>query len=135
MPIPAFRPRWFTWRSALLSVPLLLLIWMGASSPISQRWPVTSTAMRVDSSDRVLALLSALIQVHAGLQEAESGQRGYLLTGKESYLTPYWNATDKADEAFRAMIPIVKAIPDGPQRLERLRTLSMKVPSSGRNET
>jgi signal transduction histidine kinase len=78
---------------------------------------------RVDSSDRVLMLLSALIQVHSGLQEAESGERGYLLTGKESYLTPYWNANDKAGEMFRAMAPLAKAVPNGPQRMERLRAL------------
>ena len=121
MPNVKLRPHWLTWRSALLSVPLLLLIWMGANSYQALR----NQQERVDSSDRVLALLAALIQVHSQLQEAESGQRGYLLTGRESYLTPYWNAADKADEYFRAMIPIVKAIPDGPQRLERLRTLSL----------
>ena len=121
MPTPSSRRHWLTWRSALLSVPLLLLIWMGATSYQSLR----NQQERVDSSDRVLALLAALIQVHAGLQEAESGQRGYLLTGKEYYLTSYWTASEKADDVFRAMIPIVKAIPDGPQRLERLRVLSV----------
>jgi signal transduction histidine kinase len=121
MPTPPSRPHWLKWRSGLLSVPLLLLIWMGATSYQSLR----NQQERVDSSDRVLALLAALIQVQAGLQEAESGQRGYLLTGKEYYLTSYWNASKKADEVFRAMIPIVKAIPDGPQRLERLRVLSV----------
>src|ERR1700728_3547148 len=121
MPIPSLRHSWLTWRSALLSVPFLLLIWMGASSYQALR----NQQERIDSSDRVLALLAALIQVHAQLQEAESGQRGYLLTGRESYLAPYWNAADKADEYFRAMIPIVKALPDGPQRLGRLQTLSL----------
>jgi len=121
MPSLPQRPRRLTWRTGLLCVPLLLLIWMGASSYQSLR----NQQERVDSADRVLALLSALIQVHAQLQEAESGQRGYLLTGKESYLTPFWNASEKADEYFHAMIPIVKAVPDGPQRLERLRTLSV----------
>lgn len=116
-----FRPRWLTWRTSLLCVPLLLLIWMGTSSYQSLR----NQQQRVDGSDRVLALVSAVVQIHAALQEAESGQRAFLLTGKESYLTPYWYVSDKADEAFRAMVPIVKAIPDGPERLERLKTLSL----------
>jgi signal transduction histidine kinase len=115
------RPRWLTWRTGPLCVPLLLLVWMGASSYQALR----NQQERITSADRVLALVSGLIQIHAGLQEAESGQRGYLLTGKESYLMPYWNATEKADEAFRAMIPIVKVLPDGTERLEKLKTLSL----------
>ncbi|MFX8832944.1 CHASE3 domain-containing protein, partial [Acinetobacter baumannii] len=34
-----------------------------------------------------------LQQLMALLVEAESSQRGYILTGKENYLTPYYNAT------------------------------------------
>lgn len=120
MAFPSLRPRWVTWRSTLLCAPLLLLIVMGASSYQALR----RHQERVDSSDRVLMLLSALIQMHSQLQEAESGQRGYLLTGKQSYLAPFWNANDKASEMFRAMGPMVTAVPDGPQRLERLRVLS-----------
>jgi signal transduction histidine kinase len=111
---------WITWRSALLCAPLLLLIWMATSAFEDLR----THQQRVDSNDRVLALISALIQVHAALQEAESGQRAYLLTGKESYLTPFWNVKEKADESFRRMVPIVKVLQGGPGHLESIKKLT-----------
>jgi hypothetical protein len=37
---------------------------------------------------------------------------------------PFWTAEQQPNQYFRVMIPIVKAIPGGPRRLERLRTLS-----------
>jgi signal transduction histidine kinase len=114
------RPRWLTWRSALLCAPLLLLIWMAVASYDDLR----THQQRVDSSDRVLALLVALIPMHAQMQQAESGQRGYLLTGKESYLAPFWSATEKHDEFFRMIKPFATKVPGGTERLERLRALT-----------
>lgn len=113
-------PTWLTWRTALLCVPLLLLIWMATSSYEDLR----THQERINSSDRVLALLSALIQVHAGLQEAESSQRGFLLTGNEAYLIPYMTVKERADDAFLRMVPIVKVLPGGDARLARIKTLS-----------
>jgi signal transduction histidine kinase len=121
MPDRLIQPRRLTWRTALLCGPLLLLIWMAASSYEDLR----THQERVSSSDRVLSLLSALIQIHAQLQQAESGQRAYLLTGKDEYLATFWNLNERADDFFRQMIPIVKAVPNGPQKLEHLKTLTL----------
>ncbi len=78
----------------------------------------------VVASDRISLLLSISTDLLIELQDAESGQRGYLLTGRESYLAPYLSAVKKVDETFRKLIPVASAIPSGPQRLARLRILA-----------
>jgi len=46
---------------------------------------------RVQESDDALAQLQATF---SAVQDAETGQRGYLLTGEDAYLDPYRDATD-----------------------------------------
>jgi signal transduction histidine kinase len=113
------RPRWLTWRVGLLCLPLLLMIWMAMSSYANLR----AYRQRIDKSDQVFALLSASTDLFTSLQEVESGKRAYLLTGKKSYLAPYYQAVKKTDGHFQRMALLVGVIPNGPQRLERLRTL------------
>jgi methyl-accepting chemotaxis protein len=49
---------------------------------------------RVDHTHRALAGLEALLSL---LKDAETGQRGFLLIGKKSYLKPYTEALDNLD--------------------------------------
>ncbi len=77
----------------------------------------SSTAQAMAST---LGSLAQLKQVVSALQDAESGQRGYLLTGAESYLAPYTVA--------RAALPDELAqlhafFPAGSPQGERLATL------------
>jgi hypothetical protein len=58
------------------------------------------------------------------LQDAESDQRGHLLTGKESYLAPYLAAVEKTHESLRKLVPIASAIPSGRERLAQIKILS-----------
>jgi signal transduction histidine kinase/CheY-like chemotaxis protein/CHASE3 domain sensor protein len=64
---------------------LLLLLLSSIASYISIQNLITS-AERVDHTNNVI---SELDQINLMLQEAESAQRGYLLTGDESFLSPY----------------------------------------------
>ena len=55
------------------------------------------------------------------VQDAETGQRGFLLTGEASYLTPYQSAVD----ALPAELEVLKgAMSDDPTRLARLGELN-----------
>ena len=69
---------------------LLLLLLSSIASYISIQNLITS-AERVDHTNNVI---SELDKINIMLQEAESAQRGYLLTGDESFLNPY-EATNK----------------------------------------
>ncbi len=120
MPSPRLFPRWLTWRSGLLGVPLLLVIWMG----ISTNRNLQRFKQRLSSSDRIFLLTAASAELFIELQDAESGKRGYLLTGQESYLEPFETAIDQMDATFAKLIPVANAIPSGRPRLERLKALS-----------
>ena len=64
---------------------LLLLLLSSIASFVSIKNLIT-TAQRVDHTNNVI---SELDRINIMLQEAESSQRGFLLTGDEAFLRPY----------------------------------------------
>src|ERR1700734_4059930 len=48
-----------------------------------------------------------LTQLLSNLQDAETGQRGYVITGVESYLAPYTDGTARAEENRRRLAELV----------------------------
>lgn len=62
---------------------------------------------RLESANRQMAVAlemqSTLHEVMALIVDAETGQRGYLLTGNEEYLTPYNTAVPKVDSVFNRL--------------------------------
>ncbi|HVZ86001.1 MAG TPA: response regulator [Polyangia bacterium] len=50
-------------------------------------------------------------------QDAETGQRGYVLTGNELYLAPYDNATETLDNVLARLRALIA---DNPQEIDRL---------------
>jgi len=65
-----------------------------------------------------------LQQVFSLLQDAETGQRGYMLTGNPSYLAPYDAATDQLQGHWSALAGRLAGDPAQAERLRRLRALS-----------
>ncbi len=73
-----------------------------------------------DMNDQVrqaLEVESGLWQLLSSLQDAETGQRGYLLTGEESYLEPYAAASPGIDDRLAYLRRVMK---DDPKRLAAL---------------
>jgi len=58
---------------------------------------------RLQKQEEASILLLRLRELLADLQDAETGQRGYLLTGTESYLAPYHRATATIGSHMRAV--------------------------------
>src|SRR6476620_7018149 len=73
---------------------LLLLLLSSIASYISIQ-NLISSAERVDHTNNVI---SELDNINVMLQEAESSQRGYLLTGEASFLAPYESANRNISE-------------------------------------
>ncbi len=69
-------------------------------------------------SHQVIVALDAL---ESSLQDAETGQRGYLLTGKEKYLDPYRAAIGDVDTRFRSIGSLTRDNPGQQMRLIPLR--------------
>jgi len=77
-----------------LGLSLLLLFISSLASYISIENLIKSSKM-VSHSNQVINNLEAIIST---LKDAETGQRGYLLTGEAVFLTPYTGAKEKASD-------------------------------------
>ncbi|MDP1790030.1 MAG: CHASE3 domain-containing protein, partial [Methylibium sp.] len=89
------------WRKSALSFPLALLVAL-ALLLISE----TSYHRSLAAIQETNAAVDARIHVGRVLRymvDAETGQRGYLLTGKDAYLTPYSNAVQQIKELLPSL--------------------------------
>ncbi|HEY7394531.1 MAG TPA: CHASE3 domain-containing protein [Gemmatimonadaceae bacterium] len=74
--------------------------------------------------DHTYAVLQATSRTRSDMQEAETGQRGFLLTGDESYLTPYHNALTALRTDSMELRELTR---DNPVQQYRLDTLSFLI--------
>ncbi len=81
-----------------------------------------SADARKNSYEAQLALDEAL----ARLVDAETGQRGYLLTGDEAYLEPYREAIKNLDQVMGQLKVLTAANPNQQERLQALEPLIEK---------
>jgi methyl-accepting chemotaxis protein len=62
-----------------------------------------------------------LTELVASLQDAETGQRGYVITGVEGYLAPYTNGSSRAEEIRKHIAQLVE---DNPRQQARADSLA-----------
>ncbi len=107
---------------AMLGVASILLIGLNALfywSFIKQK----ETSDRVNQSQKVLRNLKDVL---SSLQDAETGQRGYLLTGRELYLKPYELAVRTLDQQLAQLKTLTVADPGKQQQIKILEPLVRK---------
>lgn len=97
---------------------LMLLVAVDVVSYRSLR-RLLETGDAVAHSQRVLEQLD---QVLLHLQDAETGQRGYIITGEASYLAPYDTAVRTIDHELTALDRLLTNV-DQPQHFKQLRQL------------
>lgn len=81
----------------------------------------------VATLDDMGATGAARMSIHAlqrGILDAETGQRGYLLTGHREYLLPYANALKRIDESFQALDKYYGKDPEFGAVLSKLHSLT-----------
>jgi len=71
-------------------------------------------------------LMSDNEQVLVSLLDAETGQRGYLLTGQESYLSPYDDAVARLPPVLDRLDRLAAALPQQQAAIARIRQLSVR---------
>ncbi|MFL6600284.1 MAG: response regulator [Steroidobacteraceae bacterium] len=79
-----------------------------------------TSAIAVQRVTRTLQVLEQLESILSLVKDAETGQRGFLLTGEDPYLEPNINAKAQLPEAFRGARPFVAEDPVQQQRLTAL---------------
>jgi len=102
---------------------LATLLLLAANGYVSQR-----AVQVVTGNDRLLAhteeVLAALEALQATVTDAETGQRGYVLTGRESYLVPYQEARASLVERLTRFRSLTA---DNPSHQSRLAALDGKI--------
>jgi methyl-accepting chemotaxis protein len=78
---------------------------------------------KVDHSHKVLTSLEVLISL---LKDAETGQRGFLLTGDETYLQPYTNAVGRIEAQQADVGKLTLGSEDQQRALEEIKPLIKK---------
>jgi CHASE3 domain sensor protein len=78
------------------------------------------------SVDHTLQVENGLRKAFSGLQDAETGQRGYLLTRRTEFLEPYTAALSNLDRDFQEVECNLSDNPRQRARLEQLRTIARK---------
>ena len=102
-------------------IPILLsMVLLGGSFVIDNaaQLRLAQSTQRVQALQQRQTLLSNLMQL---LVDAENGQRGYLLTGEDSFLQPYEAATAQRQPTFDALRSAYQR--GNPQVLEQLATI------------
>ncbi len=105
-------------RGLFLLMALVLLLSAAVTFLVGRRVMVARD--EVQARDEVLQQLQS---VFSTVQDAESGQRGYLLTGEKHYLPPYREAVEDIDKRFaglRELAPKVKLQAEQVASLDRL---------------
>ena len=94
------------WRAVFLVVIALLVLSGGLALHQYFRFSVASN--RIDRTHQVLNSIDGLL---SRLLDAETGARGYLLTGNASFLEPYNQAEPRVAAASAELVALVTAIP------------------------
>lgn len=70
--------------------------------------------------DHTYAVISALQELLSNMKDVQSSQRGYVITGMDDYLAPYYIALPKIDDQMK---DIADMISDNPEQLEKMKSL------------
>jgi methyl-accepting chemotaxis protein len=98
---------------AAFAVPLVVLCIVGALAYRNTGTLETNSGQVVHTYQ----VLEGLERITGALKDAETGQRGYLITGEETYLAPY----TAASEAVTGLIDdVAKLTADNPQQQDRI---------------
>jgi CheY-like chemotaxis protein/signal transduction histidine kinase/CHASE3 domain sensor protein len=84
----------------------------------------TVRAEAVDGIDRMTTAMRQLNEFSLSLKDAETGQRGFLLTGDEAYLHPYRRATDVVEMHLQGLAVSNARSPERQQLVSQIDSLS-----------
>jgi signal transduction histidine kinase/CheY-like chemotaxis protein len=102
----------------IIVVPLVLLMLVTAGVALYATSSLEQSRTLVDTTNTIIDNSAQLLTL---TEDAETGQRGFLITGNEVYLAPYNNAQT---ELPRVASELQAELADNPSQLERLQTLN-----------
>jgi methyl-accepting chemotaxis protein len=100
--------------------PLLLVIVLGVMCMINIK-ALLETSSWVDFSHRIMGSAKDIEKI---ISDLESGERGFLIAGKDEFLTPYINGNKNLKEKINISINLVK---DSPKQVTRLHNIEQLI--------
>nr|WP_086491150.1 response regulator [Novosphingobium panipatense] len=100
-----------------LAVAILFFLASGTVAYFNVR-VLRDDAQKIVHSHQVIVAMNGLL---SAVQDAETGQRGFLLTGRESYLDPYRSALTEVGGQFASIARLTGDNPEQQGRLQPLR--------------
>jgi signal transduction histidine kinase/CheY-like chemotaxis protein len=98
--------------AALAAMMVIAAFWLGARNKSDDEWVVHSLAVR-----------NQVVQVLSLVQSTETGQRGYLLTGRDEYLNPYTTGVEQLPSSLDRLAGLIADNPRQRQEVVELRRL------------
>ena len=98
----------------------LLILIVSSVASYSSIQSLLNSARQVDHTDSVINRLEMTLST---LKDAETGQRGYLLTGDTTYLRPYYGAREKALNLVGDLRKMTRDNPSQAQNADELYTI------------
>ena len=99
----------------VLVTGLLIVVGGAAYSSLSV---AVANAKRVEQAHELLRAFDHILTL---VVDAETGQRGYLLTGREQYLEPFTSSARTLGQEIESLETRLRETPEGPVRLEPLK--------------
>ncbi|WP_460554952.1 response regulator [Comamonas piscis] len=115
---------------SLFPLPLPMLLGFAAAAiaalviAIVNVYSADVRARAVTSIDRMTAAMRQLNEFSVSLKDAETGQRGFLLTGDPAYLQPYRRAQDALEGQLRGLAASNNNAPMRQERVQAIDTLA-----------
>ena len=107
----------------MLVMITLITVWALRQVNLSDYW-VSHTRDIISHNQRLLS----------DLKDAESAERGYIITGDENYLQPYKVAADDIQPTLNELRQLTVDNPAQQQRLQKIDQLILQTPRSSRGE-
>lgn len=104
------------WRLGCASLVLAVLVLAATGTAVYQSWNQARKDTRVAELNRTY--LGDLNDILGDLKDAETGQRGFVLTGREHYLDPYTQAVPLIEADLKDLSKIAAAQSDQKQAIE-----------------
>ncbi|MFA5172396.1 MAG: CHASE3 domain-containing protein, partial [Sulfuriferula sp.] len=98
---------------------LVILVILGAVSYRNTTGLIQAAEMKAHTYQ----VLENLERVISNLKDAETGQRGYIITGEDRYLDPYQSGTSAVNETIQHLRKLTADNPNQQQRLDTLEPL------------
>ncbi len=116
--------KWPLSPTALLSLIFLLVLLIGdvfvAYSTTSQLRENTAEVTQTHE------VMDALSRIHSNIADAQTGQRGYIITGLQSYLEPYRKATEKIQGELQRLAALNRLNPLQQSNLKAVQALILE---------